>query len=141
MSFLTTTQQLKTILDTISSSILPVKFSYQETMPTSFPSANIIFSGGKERMLDTITNEVEERFVVRAIFPVEERQAAMEKWMTLVDEVGTKFAKDDYQTLSGNAISFMVDSYQPPFTSQDYGQAVIVFDMIVVAKSIKYINA
>lgn len=140
MSFLTTAQKLKTILDTVSAAILPLKFEYQETKPASFPSGNIIYLGGNEKMLDTITNEVLENFVIRLIFPTEEGQVAMEKWLTLVDAIGDAFRKDDYQTLTGSAVSFQVKSYAPPITTSDYSQVVMVFDIMVEAKILKAIN-
>lgn len=140
MSFLPVIVKLKTILDTISSSILPFKFEYQETLPSSFPSGNIIFAGAKEETLDTVYNQLTERFVVRIIFPTEERQAAQEKWLTLLDAVSAEFRKDDHQTLTGTAVMFMITDYPQPQISMDFSQPVIIFDIGVVAKVIKPIN-
>lgn len=140
MSLLTTIQKLKTILDTISNSILPVKFEYLETSPSSFPSGNIIFVGGSERVLDTQYNEVTERFIVRLIYPTEERQAAMEKWLTLLDGVSAEFRKSSHQTLDGVAVSFLITDYPQPQVSTDFIQPVIIFDIVVVAKTIKSVT-
>lgn len=132
--------QLKTILDTVSASVLPIKFAFQETMPTSFPSGNIIFLGGEEKMLDSVTNELIEQFVVRLIFAENESAAAMTQWMTLVDTIGDTFRKDDYQTLVGNAVAFQVKKYAPPVSSTDFGSPVVIFDIAMEAKTIKQIN-
>lgn len=140
MSFLNTAQKLKTILDGISSSILPLKFEYLETKPSSFPSGNILYAGGSEKMLDSQYNEITERFVVRLIFPTEERQAAQEKWMSLIDAISAEFRKDDYQTLTGTAVIFQIKEFSPPQPSTDFIQPVIVFDITFEAKTIKSIT-
>ncbi len=137
---LATIQKLKTILDGIDNSILPLKYEYQETAPTSFPSGNIIFVGTSEKMIDTVTNMVNEQFIVRSIFPAEERQAATEKWMTLMDALTAEFRKDDHQSLTGTAVSFEIRGVSPPKISNEFIQPVIVFDIAVEAKILKFIN-
>ncbi len=139
MSFLTTIQKLKTVLDLISSSILPVKYQYLEAQPSSFPAGIITFVGAEERMLDTVTNEVTEQFLIRTIFPAEESQTATEKWLNLLDALGDEFRKDDHQTLTGTAHSFMITKFLPSFSDQ-YAQPVAVFDIFVEAKFLKQIN-
>lgn len=140
MSYLTTLQQLKTILDTVSASVLPIKFQYQEAQPTSFPAGVLLYLGGGEQMIDTITNQVTEQFIIRLIFPVEASQAAAEKHMTLVDTIGNTFRSQSYQTLGGNAISFMIKNFAAPVGSNEYGSPVLVFDINVEARVLKVIT-
>ncbi len=129
----------KTILDTISSSILPLKYSFLETMPTSFPAASLTYEGHTERRKDTVSNEIEARFLLRVVYPTEERVEAQAKWLTLIDALGAEFRKDDHQTLTGSVVSFLVTNGNSAI-SLDYGQPVIVFSMVVTAKYLSLIN-
>lgn len=139
MALLSVAQRLKAILDGVSSSILPVKYEYLETLPSSFPAGFIILGGAPaERMLDTVNNEVTYQFVVRTVFPVAESQGAFEKWLTLLDTIGTTFRAQSNQTLSGNAVSFMISGTSQSF-SQEFSQPVLVLDVQVEAKVIQYI--
>lgn len=141
MYLLTTAAKIKTILDTVSSSILPLKFKYTETMPSSFPSANISFiASGEERFLDTITNEVEAQFLISLVFPTEESQNATEKWLTLVDAMSDEFRKDDHQTLTGTATKFKILGTRQEIRT-DFSQPVVVFSMTLGVTMIKAINA
>lgn len=138
MSYLVSIQRLKAILDSVSSSILPVKFQYVESMPTSFPAAMIAFQSSTEKELDTSTNVVDSVYAVSVIFPTEERQQATEKWMALLDAVSAAFRDEANQTLSNNAVRFMIGQTQSSITT-DYGQPVIVFTLIANVRFIKSI--
>ena len=138
MSNIQTRTELKTILDTISASVLPVKFNYPEGKPTSFPAAVITYQGGTEKTLDQQYNEINQRWVISLIFAAEESDQAMTKWITLVDTIGDEFRKDDHQTLNGNAIHMQLkDSPPPSTTTEGFMQPVVIFDLIFEVKIIK----
>lgn len=137
---ITALQKVKAILDTIPSTDLPVKFQYLESQPTSFPAGCVLSLGFTENILDTSHNLVMESFVIRLIFPQEESLTGYEKWMTLLDLVSAEFRKASHQTLDGAAVSFMIRQGPPPEASDQYSQAVMIFDIIVDAKIIKLIT-
>lgn len=131
--------KVKVILDTISSSILPLKYSFLETMPTSFPAAALTYEGHSEKRKDTVSNEIEARFLLRVIYPTEERTEAQVKWLTLIDALSAEFRKDDHQTLTGSVVSFLVTNGGASI-SLDYGQPVVIFTMSVTARYLSLIN-
>lgn len=133
-------QKLKTILDSITVASLPVKFSYLEAMPTSFPAGMVLSNGFVEEMLTNTSNKVTESFVIKLIYPQTESQAGYEKWMTLLDLVSAEFRKKDNQTLTGTAINMMVDQGLPPEFSDDYSQPVVIFGISIKAETIKSIS-
>jgi len=133
--------KIKEILDTISTTILPLTFSYLETSPTSFPAACLLSGGAKEERKDDVSNEITETWVVRLIYPSEESAAGQLKWLTLVDALTAELRKASHITLGGVAVNFVIKQIPPPASfSNDYGQPVIVFDIIVDALILKYIN-
>lgn len=141
MSFKTTAQKLKTILDTISADVMPVKYEYMEAMPDSFPAGMIILDSGNvslEEPIDTATNEVTYRFIIRSVFPIEKGQSAAEKWLDLLDTIGAAFRTSANQTLGGSAHRFTIDSYRQYFT-QDFGRPAVVLDIAVSSSTLKSI--
>lgn len=136
----TALSKIKTILDGISSSILPLKFKYLESKPASFPAAMLISNGFNESMFTNSSNQVVESFTIRLIYPQTESSAGYEKWLTLADAVSAEFRKKENQTLAGEAVSFQVNQGLPPaFSDAEYIQPVVIFDIIVEAKIIKQI--
>lgn len=135
-----TSAKLKLILDNISASVLPIKYEYQETQPTSFPSGNIIYIGGTESVIDTITNQVVEKFIIRTIWPAREGATFMQKALDLIDTLSTEFRKTANQSLSGTAINFEITSYTAPQPSNEFITPVIVFDIEVQAKTLKVLT-
>lgn len=136
----TALNKIKTILDGISSTILPLKFKYLESKPSSFPAAMLISNGFSESMFTNESNQVVESFTIRLIYPQTESTAGYEKWLTLADTVSAEFRKKVNQTLSGEAVNFMVNQgLAPAFSDTEYIQPVVIFDIIVEAKFIKQI--
>jgi hypothetical protein len=133
--------RIKAILDSISDSILPLKFSYLESQPASFPAAVLTSLGAKEIQKDSIANEITESWAVRLIYVSEESAAGQTKWMTLIDALGAELRKSQNITLGGDAVNFVIKQIPPP-TSFDtgYSQPVVVFDIIVDAVILKNIN-
>lgn len=142
MSAVTIVGKLKTILQNVSATYLSAAsiYKYQESNPTIFPAAMVFYAGeGEEKQIDTITNEVEQKYFVRLIFNTEEGEAAEAKWLTLVDKVKDEFRKDDHQTLTGSAKNVIVGSVNA-YASAQYVQRVMVFDIILTVLVIKEIN-
>jgi hypothetical protein len=137
---LTALQKIKAILDTISSDVLPFKFEYLKSMPTSFPAGCVMSMGFTESYIDQQYNDQVETFDIKLIFAEEESQAGYEKWMTLVDLVSATFRKDDHQTLTGTAVDFRIRQCPAPTFSNEYAQPIIIFDIIVDARIIKSIT-
>lgn len=137
--FATILTKVKTILDTVSASILPLKYAYVETMPSSFPAAALTYEGHAQSRKDTISNETEVRFLLRVIFPTEERAEAQVKWLTLLDALNTELRKDDHETLTGSVTSFLVTGGGSAI-SLEYGQPVVVFTMVITVKYLSLIN-
>lgn len=129
----------KTILDTVSSSILPLKYSFLETMPSSFPAAALTYQSHATKRKDTVTNMTEARFLLRVVFPTEERAEAQLKWLTLLDALDAELRKDDHETLTGSVVSFLVTNGESAITL-DYGQPVVIFTMVISAQYLSYIN-
>jgi len=136
-----TRAELKTILDTVSSSILPQKFNYPEGKPTSFPAAVITWSGESEKTFDTQYNDVTQRWVISLIFAAEESDQAMTKWLTLRDALGAEFRKDDHITLNGNAIHCQLKDSPPPITTTEgYMQPVVIFELMFEVRTLQDIT-
>ena len=111
-SFYTVAQKLKAILDLISTSVIPVKFEYMETLPTSFPAAMIALDGSPaERQVDQITNELTCRFQLLLWLPPEPSQTGFEKACKALDAIGDEFRKNSHATLDGAALNLTIDSY------------------------------
>lgn len=138
MSYAQTRTELKTILDTVSSSVLPQKFNYVESKPDSFPAAIISYQGGQEKTLDQQYNEINQRWVISLIFPAEETQAGMDKWINLVDAITAEYRKEANITLNGNAIAMRLTDAPPPTSNTEgYIQPVVIFDLLFEVKIIK----
>lgn len=141
MSNIQTRTELKTILDTISATVLPVKFNYPEGKPTSFPAAVITWLGETEKTFDTQYNDISQQWVISLIFAAEESDQAMTKWLTLRDALGAEFRKDEHITLNGNAIHCQLKNSPPPSTTTEgYMQPVVIFDLIFEVRIIKDIT-
>lgn len=133
--------RIKAIIDTVSSSVLPLKFSYLEAKPETFPAAMLVSLGSKEIQKDTISNEITETWAIRLIFSSEESEAAQTKWVTLVDTITAELRKASHITLNGDAVNFVVRQIPPPVGVQgEYIQPVMIFDIIVDAIILKNIN-
>lgn len=127
------------IVDSISSSVIAVKYRYPEGKPTSFPATMTLFAGDEEEMVDTVTNMVRYRFSIVTVYPIDESATGYQKWLDLYDTLTAELRKKTHQTLEGNAINFMVEtSGRPSFTDQ-YGQQVVVLDIRVVAEVLQSI--
>jgi len=138
--FVSVAQKLKTTLDLISSSILPVTFEYLETMPSKFPAGMIVLEGSQgERARDTKYNELTVRFRIICVFAAQESQGAFEKWLGLLDALGDEFRKSTHETLDGDAFSFMIEGYEQFADNQSYAQPVVGLSVRVVAKMLKSI--
>lgn len=141
MSFVTVSAKLKQILDGISSASLPVKYERMAGMPTTFPAGMIILDSqgaSLETPIDTSHNEISYRFILRAVFPIEDTDAAVQKWLGLLDTLGDTFRTSGNQTLGGTVHYFMIDGYRQFFTT-DYGQPTVVLDVNVTARALKSI--
>jgi len=131
--------KIKTILDAITTTTLPLTFKYLDSMPASFPAGCVLSAGFSEEMIDSGSNQLTENFVIRLIYPQAESAAGYEKWLTLADLVSAEFRKKENQTLGGDAINMMVKQGLPPEFSDQYGQPVVMFDILIEAKIIKSI--
>jgi len=141
MSAITIRSKLKTILDTVSASVLPLKYNYGETLPTSFPAGMILYRGeGEEEQIDTVNNLIPQRFIIRIVFPMAESETFETKRITLVDTIKDEFRKDDHQTLTGSAINVRTGEVAIYETDQ-YVQPVVVCDILLTISVIKPINA
>ena len=137
---LETLEKIKTILDGISSSILPFKFSYLETQPQSFPAGMVLCQGMSEEIYDQANNIVTETFVVKLVWPQTESEVGYQKWISLTDAVNAEMRKKIHQTLDDTVISFMVkQALAPEFTDQ-YIQPVTVSGIILEVRKLKLIN-
>jgi len=130
------------IVDGISTSIIPVKYRYPESSPTQFPATFTLFRGSPpERKVDTITNEVIYNFAIVTVYPIDESATGYQKWLLLYDTLTDELRKDDYQTLSGNAIDFMVETNGQPVATEEFAQPCVMLDIRVTAKVLKSITA
>jgi len=138
---MTAMTKIKDILDLIAADILPVKFKFMQSSPSSFPAACLVSLGAKEIRKDDISNEITESFAIRLIYTSEESEAGYEKWMTLVDALGAELRKASHITLGGTAVNFVIRQIPPP-TGMDtgYSQPVVLFDIIVDAVILKLIH-
>lgn len=128
------------IVDTISASVLPVKYRYPEGNPTAFPASILLFAGDTERMVDTATNEVDMAFDIMIVYPADESAAGYAKWLAIYDTLKTELRKDDHQTLSGDAVRFMIETTGKPSFTDQYGQIVAVLNVRVTAKVLQSIT-
>jgi len=136
---LTAIKKIKDILDTIPTNILPLKFQYMESMPSSFPAAMLLSQGFEEEVLDSANNILTERFIIRLIYPTQESLAGYEKMLTLSDYISAELRKDDHMTLGGEAVHFQIKQGMAPEYSQEYSQPVAIFGLSLEAKTIKSI--
>lgn len=128
------------ILDGISSSIIPVKYRYPETKPTSFPAAMLLYRGSTTQMLDTATNLVAYQFSILTVYPVDEAATAYAKWLVAYDTLEAEFRKDDHQTLGGTAVKFMIEADGQPTYTEQFSQHVAVLDVRVIAEVLQSIT-
>lgn len=135
--YATTLQQVKTILDGISSSTLPVKFDYFETMPTSLPAGYVIINGGSERAIDTANNDVGVSLLLMAIFAPEESSGAALKWAQCLDAITAEFRKESNRSLAGNAYNLTIDEIPKPSFTTEFGMPAMVFSVRLTAKMLK----
>lgn len=137
-TFKSVAQKLKAIIDGIASSTLNIKYQYLETLPTKFPAGMIVFTGAPtDRQIDSVTNLVGMGFVIRTIFPMEESQAAAEKWLDFIETLGVELRKNSNQTLSGDAVNLTIDGYRQYAVADAYAQPVVVLDVQVTASVVK----
>lgn len=128
------------VLDTISASIIPVKYRYPETNPSSFPASMLLYRGGTEKMVDTNHNLVTYRFSIVTVYPVAEAAASYNRWLQAYDTIVAELRKDDHQTLSGDAVKFMVEADGQPTYTDQFSQQVAVLDIRVVAEVLQSIS-
>lgn len=137
-TFKSVAQKLKAIIDGIAASTLNIKFQYLETMPSKFPAGMIVFTGApSDRQIDSVTNLVGMGFLIRTVFPVEESQAAAEKWLDFFEALGVELRKNSNQTLSGDAVNLTIEGHRQWATSEAYPQPVVVLDVQVTASVVK----
>lgn len=127
------------ILDTISVAVIPVKYRYPETKPSSFPASMLIYRGATEREVDTTHNLVTYRFSILTVYPVAEAATAYNRWLQAYDTIVAEFRKDDHQTLSGDAVRFMVEADGQPTYTDQFSQQVAVLDIRVFAEVLQSI--
>lgn len=140
MSVATVATKLKTIIDTVSASVLPQKFSYNEGKPASFPAAIIQELSHTNGRLDTQYNILTQRWSIQLIFANAESQEAADKWRTLTDTIFNEFSKDDHQTLTGSAVSVLATDRLAPKGTDAYGQPVIVYEILLEIKTLRDIT-
>lgn len=128
------------ILDTVDVAVIPVKYRYPETNPSSFPASMLLYRGASERMVDTVTNLVRYQFSIVTVYPVAEAAAAYNRWLQAYDTIVAELRKDDHQTLSGNAVKFMVEADGQPTYTDQFSQQVAVLDIRVVAEVLQSIS-
>lgn len=136
MSQYTILSKLKAIVDTVSSSILPVKLAFVETMPSSFPAAMVRYISDDERTLDTSTNIISAIYAIHLIFPTEESAAAQQKWLECVDALKTALRDHANITLTGSATR-MAPGKTEQTISMEFGQPVVIFSTMVYVEFIK----
>ena len=111
--------RIKTILQAIDPLIIGQVFGYLESKPTTFPAVMLKYGGSTTEMLDTNHNLVTYVFDVLIIFPNADDEDAQGKWQVAYDTVINALNDIDNQTLSGDAVSFMVEGDdRPAFTDQ-----------------------
>ena len=136
MSTTTVATKLKAIIDTVSSSVLPQKFSYNEAKPASFPAAIIQELNHSNGRLDTQYNILTQRWSIQLIFASTESQEAADKWRSLADTIFSTFSKDDHQTLTGSAVSVLVTDRLQPKGTEAYGQPVVIYEVLLEIKTL-----
>ncbi|OGC59245.1 hypothetical protein A2245_03550 [candidate division WWE3 bacterium RIFOXYA2_FULL_43_12] len=127
------------IIDTISATIVPVKYRYPESKPSSFPATMTLFIGDEEKMVDSANNLTSYHFLVRTVYPIDESATGYQKWLTLYDTITAELRKDDHETLTGSAVKFMIESDGQPAFSEQYSQPVAVLDIRVTAEVLQSI--
>lgn len=122
------------ILDTIDAAIIPVKYRYPESQPSSFPASMLLYRGASEEMVDTVYNLVTYRFSIVTVYPIAEAATAYNRWLQAYDAIAAELRKDDHQTLSGDAVKFMVEADGQPSYTDQFSQQVAVLDIRVYAE-------
>lgn len=140
MSFAASLTKLKSIVDLVSSSVLPQTYAYLETMPASFPAVSLTYVSHREARKDTISNELDINYLLRIFWPSEERVEAQAKWLALLDTLSAELRKDDHQTLDGSVASYITSGGDSDITTE-FGQPVIVFRLSIGVKLLKTINS
>ncbi|RMD51321.1 hypothetical protein D6827_02450, partial [Candidatus Parcubacteria bacterium] len=129
MSHATNLTQIKSILDSISTSTLGSTFKYFETSPDTLPAGMILFGEQPpEEYYDSNYNLVSYVYIVRAIFPEEESQTAMEKWANFLDALTAEFRKKTNSTFGGTALKVQVVGGGQYVVKDDYTIPAIVFE-------------
>lgn len=129
------------ILDTVSAGVLAATYRYPPSKLDEFPAAVVLFGGDSERMIDTVTNEQSMVFSINTIFPTDESEDGYNKWLRLLDALKAELRKDDHQTLSGNAVYFLVDTTGRPEYSMDFAQPVVILGIRVTVRVLQSITA
>lgn len=134
--------QLKTAVATVSASILPVKLYYAEAKPSQFPAAMLLWGGEtQEQKEDTIYNSSTATFILRLFFVSDPSETHQDALYDAIDALKDVLRKDDYQTLSGNALDVTVGEVTPVQDSDAFTQPVWFVDIPIYVKRIKPINA
>lgn len=134
--------QLKTAIATASAAILPVKLYYAEAKPSQFPAAMLLWGGETaEQKDDSIYNTSTATFILRLHFVSDPSETHQDALYDAIDAVKDILRKDDYQTLSGNALDVVVGEVTPIQASDGFTQPVWYVDIPIYVKRIKPINA
>ncbi len=112
------------ILDTVSSSVIAVKYRYLEAKPSVFPASMITYGGSQIETLDTRNNLVTYVFNVHLIFPEDDSAAAQVKWQQALDTVIAALNTYANLVLSNDAANFSAVGDDAPAFSDQFGGRV-----------------
>lgn len=131
--------RIKTILQAIDPTIVGEVFGYLEAKPTTFPAVMLKYGGSTTEMLDTTHNLVTYVFDILIIFPNADDEAAQAKWQVAYDTVINALNLQTNQTLSGDAVSFMVEGDDRPAFTDQFSTNVAVLGVRTRAKVVQSI--
>lgn len=136
MSFKTTKDKLKTILDgltgTTSAKLFAESFGYLEPSPKKFPCAMIgTFAGSSEQTIDSAYNGTTMQFVIRCYFENENDQSTHDLLLTTLDSLLAELRKDDNYTLGGTVQRLDVAPNIIVYYTDQTEQPVIGFDIVI----------
>jgi len=142
MSYASVSSKLKTILETLKGTGKPLSnvYDYFEPSPQQYPVAMIKAIGGSETRLDSASNFLDMRFIVKVLLRVKNTTTQEALRLSTLDAILDAFRASSYvDTLGGTVEKFDVLSITP-FDSGSSDQPIIGYDIIVSASKIKLLT-
>jgi hypothetical protein len=139
MSFLTTKNAIKTILDTLTgpgaAKLFRVAFDYFEPSPDAYPAVMVGTLGGSSEVAkDFISDETAMVFVIRALMQNKNDKATHDQLLDALDKLLIELRKNSHYTLGGTVHLFEVAPSIEVFYTDRQEEPVIGFDVTVMCK-------